>query len=137
MGRGMTLVWILVVLVVAALAYVRLAPSAPEQWHKLPDFTESRDGTGRAYRVVTPGPDGLARLAGAVADWPRTQILAGSVEQGRITWVSRTAVIGFPDYITAEQSGDTLRLYGRLRFGRSDFGVNAARLDAWVKKAGF
>ena len=44
--------------------------------------------------------------------------------------------MGFPDYITAEasQSGDGARLdiFSRQRFGRGDWGVNAARLRVWL-----
>lgn len=131
------LVWVLVALVVVMMGYVRFAPSVPDRWHKLPDFSENRTSRGAAFRVVDSGPDGLARLEGVANGWPRTQRLAGAAEQGKITWVVRSAVIGFPDYITAEQSGETLRIFSRLRFGRRDFGVNAKRMDAWLKAAGF
>ena len=128
--------WILVAVVAGALAYVRVAPSDPGRWHQMPEITEDRTGAGSASRVVAAGPDGLARLAEVASGWPRTAVLAGSVEEGKITWVSRSAAIGFPDYITAEQSGDSLRVFSRLRFGRRDFGVNAKRLDVWLKSAG-
>jgi hypothetical protein len=55
-----------------------------------------------------------------------------------ITWVTRSAVLGFPDYTTAaaraEGSATALALHARLRFGRGDFGVNAARLRHWLGK---
>ena len=69
----------------------------------------------------------------ATACWPRTSVLAGSVDTGRITYVTRTQWMGFPDYTTVEQQGETLKLYARLRFGRSDFGVNAVRVNALVR----
>ncbi|MFC3118172.1 DUF1499 domain-containing protein [Jhaorihella thermophila] len=50
-----------------------------------------------------------------------------------ITYISRTPTIGFPDYTTVWQDGDRLVVWGRLRFGRSDFGVNRARVEAWLK----
>ena len=67
---------------------------------------------------------------------PRTHRLAGSPEAGRITWITRSRLWGFPDYTTAQvtqtPTGPRLDIHARLRFGRSDMGVNAARLHAWL-----
>jgi uncharacterized protein (DUF1499 family) len=60
--------------------------------------------------------------------------LAGSVEEGRMTWVARSALWGFPDYITAEAGPKGLAVWSRLRFGRSDLGVNRARLEDWLAR---
>lgn len=65
---------------------------------------------------------------------PRTLRLAGSVAEGRITWETRSLFWGFPDYATAEVRPDGLYNYARLRFGSSDFGVNAARLQDWLSR---
>ena len=46
--------------------------------------------------------------------------------------IIRSRVFGFPDYTTVQQDGDTLRIYGRLRFGRRDFDVNRTRVDGWL-----
>ena len=51
-----------------------------------------------------------------------------------ITYVTRSRVFGFPDYTTVRQAGDTLEIHGRLRFGESDMGVNAARVDGWLER---
>jgi uncharacterized protein (DUF1499 family) len=32
------------------------------------------------------------------------------------------------------QDGDMLQIHGRLRFGKSDLGVNAARIDGWLRQ---
>jgi uncharacterized protein (DUF1499 family) len=82
--------------------------------------------------MVEVGADGLARLDVVARDTTRTLVLAGSVEEGMITYVTRSAVIGFPDYTTVQQDGDQLKVYARLRFGRSDFGVNHARVNRWL-----
>jgi uncharacterized protein (DUF1499 family) len=87
---------------------------------------------GGVIRVVEAGPDGLAKLDELAQATPRTTVLAGSVEDGMITYVTRTQVIGFPDYTTVQQDGDVLRIHARLRFGRSDFGVNRDRVDGWL-----
>ena len=49
-----------------------------------------------------------------------------------LTYITRSAAIGFPDYTTARQDGDQLVIWARQRFGRSDFGVNRRRVDGWL-----
>lgn len=127
------MLWLVVGLVVVLGAYIRLAPSDPDRWHVAPVGDTNRDMPGGVLRVVETGPNGLEPLDAIARAAPRTAALAGSVETGMITYITRTKVIGFPDYTTAQQDGDILRVYGRLRFGRRDFGVNAARVDAWLQ----
>lgn len=119
-------------LAVALSAYVRLAPSDPGMWHAMPGAITNRDFPGGAMRVVGAGENGLATLDAIIRETPRTQVLAGSVGEGMITYVTRSAVFGFPDYTTVRQTGPQIELYGRLRFGASDLGVNAVRLDRWL-----
>lgn len=118
--------------VIAFSVYVRLAPSEVSRWNVIPDGLVEGTGEGSAVRVIEAGPDTLARLDAIARATPRTQVLAGSVQDGMVTYVTRSAVMGFPDYTTIAQQGDRIILYARLRFGRSDMGVNAARLDSWL-----
>jgi hypothetical protein len=113
-------------------AYVRFAPSDPARWNRLPESVQTRDLPGGVLRVVEAGPEGLARLDHIARRWPRTRVLAGSVQAGMITYISRSALWGFPDYTTVRQTGERLEIYARLRFGRGDFGVNRARITAWL-----
>ena len=119
----------LLVTVIAGMAFIRLAPSDPTRWHQMPDTITDRDLDGGAMRQVEGD---LATLDTIIRDTPRTRVLAGSVAEGMVTYVTRSAVFGFPDYTTVRQSGDLLEIYGRLRFGQSDLGVNAARIDGWL-----
>jgi len=52
------------------------------------------------------------------------------------TYVQRSAVFGFPDYIsihaTPDGDGSTLSVYSRSRFGHSDLGVNKSRIERWL-----
>lgn len=117
--------------------YVRLAPSDPARWHAMPPVDGPAGvvvpGTGSAtLRLAGDGAALLARLDAVAMATPRTRRLAGSVGEGRITWVTRSALWGFPDYTTAEVLPDGLQVLARLRFGKSDLGVNAARLRAWA-----
>lgn len=127
--------FLLILAVVGALAYVRLAPSDPTIWHVAPQGDSDKDMMGGALRVAQTGPGGLAALDARAMATPRTERLVGSVDEGMVTYVTRSRVIGFPDYTTAQQDGDVLRVYARLRFGRSDFGVNRNRVDQWLVAA--
>jgi uncharacterized protein (DUF1499 family) len=84
---------------------------------------------GGVMRVV---PGDLAALDGIIRAEPRTQVLAGSVEAGMVTYVTRSRVFGFPDYTTVAQRGDDLAIHARLRYGQSDMGVNKARVERWL-----
>lgn len=138
--------WIVLLLVVAALAYIRLAPSDPARWHKAAaaEGVESISRkNGYIWRKALAG-DGKAELQAlveAATGTARTSLLAGSVEERQITFVTRTLVMGFPDHTTMgvyqAPSGETyIEAYGRLRFGNSDLGVNARRIKSWVADAG-
>ena len=129
----MWIVWIVLGLFVALFAYVRMAPSDPARWHRVPEVVGDKTFRNGATRIVTIGKDGLRRLAAVAEGDPRTHVLAGSVEEGMMTFVTRTRTVGFPDYTTAFQDGEDLKILARSRFGRRDMGVNAARVDRWIK----
>ncbi|WP_375281975.1 DUF1499 domain-containing protein [Pseudooctadecabacter sp.] len=139
--------YILVGLLAAALAlmaYVRLAPVNAAVWHDtgLPMMEPGQYPAEGSFieqrRLDGGGGDVLARLDAIIRETPRTQRVAGSVETGKITYVTRSRVMGFPDYtiVTLMQSPDgtasTLQVYGRLRFGKADLGVNRARILGWL-----
>ncbi|MEL6620683.1 MAG: DUF1499 domain-containing protein [Pseudomonadota bacterium] len=131
----MYIIVLIVILVVGLFGYVRLAPSDPVRWHSAIEAETSRDMTGGAIRVLRTDPGALARVDAAALALPRTTVLAGSVDEGRITYVTRTAVVGFPDYTTVEYADGLLKMHARLRFGRSDLGVNAKRLQGLLAAA--
>lgn len=130
----LSLLAVLVLLAVGGSVYVRLAPTDPDEWHQPPNVTKSITGVGSARRLEETGPLGLALLHDIALATPRTQVLAGTVESGMVTYITRSALWGFPDFTTVQQDGDQLQIYGRLRFGKSDLGVNAARVDDWLEE---
>ena len=82
-------------------------------------------------------PEALMQAADAAfRAMPRTMLLAGDVAAGHATYVQRSATMAFPDYISvravAAEGGATLAIWSRSRYGHSDLGVNAKRLDAWI-----
>lgn len=128
----MTFLWVLLALVVVGMGFIRLAPSDPATWHVAPEVPQNRDLTGGVMRVVPHAAGALAQIDAIARATPRTSVLAGSVDEGMITYITRSKIMGFPDYTTIRQEGDTLVIHARLRFGRSDLGVNRARIDSWL-----
>lgn len=121
---------------VALAVYARALSSDPADWHVMPKAPQDISEAGGAIRTVEATEDGLARLDAIIRATPRTTVLAGSVEEGMITYITRSALFGFPDYTTVRQDGSQITLYGRLRIGKSDLGVNAKRIDGWLALLG-
>jgi hypothetical protein len=136
----------LVFLIIGALAFVRLAPNDPTLWHV--DISGATRTTSGGWLVLpTAGdaqspvfalaaPDLLVMLDRIALDTPRTTLLAGSVAEGRLTYMTRSALIGFPDFTTVQTSdtpnGTVLMIFARQRFGDGDMGVNRARAEDWL-----
>lgn len=135
--------WMLLMIVISGLIYIRVAPHDTAALHLAPPVGAKpanpviRAGSAVFAQIfIGPPADILAQLNATALATPRTRVLAGSVEEGMITYVSRSRVFGFPDYTTvqieADQQGSRATIYGRLRFGKSDFGVNRARIQGWL-----
>lgn len=125
----MVLVCFSICAVTGVIGYVRLAPSEAERWHQSIDGTQDKDLGSGAVRIVAAESGTFSALETALKGIERTTLLAGSSSEAHVTYVTRSKWFGFPDYTTLEQSGETVKMFGRLRFGRKDFGVNAARLQ--------
>jgi len=126
----------LVVSVVALVGlglWVRLAPSDPARWHVPIKGDKDKDFKGGVLRVIAGDAARFAALDEIIRGTARTHGLAGSVAEGRVSYVTRSKLWRFPDYTTVELRGDQIAIYGRLRFGRSDMGVNRARVSGWLK----
>ena len=137
---GWTLV-ALVALILAAGVWVRAAPSDPAHWHTDPAAgTAGMNSHVATASVSLPPAQALAAFDAVALAHPRTTRLSGAPEEGRITYISRSALWGFPDYTTVAAVPDgtatTLVIHARARFGRSDLGVNAARVGGWLAALG-
>lgn len=134
------LTYAMLLLVAGLAAWVRLAPHDPTRWHVDPADPAISPGAGRFLAcaggdipAVPGGAATLARLDAAALATPRTWRLAGRVAQGRITWVTRSLLWGFPDYTTAALTPEGgVCIFARQRFGSGDMGVNQRRLRAWL-----
>ncbi|MEE4188319.1 MAG: DUF1499 domain-containing protein [Roseobacter sp.] len=123
---------VLIFAVLLGMAYIRIAPLDPERWHQPVEATANEDRVGGAVRVIGGDEDTLRALDRAARDLKRTHVLAGSVAQGRISYVTRSLVFGFPDVTTIELTDGQIRMYARLRYGTSDLGVNRNRLERLI-----
>jgi hypothetical protein len=119
---------------------VRLAPSDAGKWHVDPS-------------VKFQGPVSNSFQQDFILDGEIDQVhaeivrliskddgfhLAGDLEKGHATYVIRTSLIGYPDYVSlllTSPTTDTTKLsvLSRSRFGRSDFGVNKKRITGWIR----
>ncbi len=142
--------YVLLVVIVAAAAgvvYVRTVGHDPATWHVDPtrgertgrpnDVLVAPEGGDIAAPVVDESPETLMRAFHAVATaQPRVSVVAGDPAEGFVTYVQRSALVGWPDYISARAvetpEGAALVIWSRSRFGHSDMGVNRARIEDWL-----
>ncbi len=137
----MRLLALLLLLTVALMAYIRLVPTSLTRWHVLPHVTEPGDrsapgGFLAARRISAPAAEVLSAVEQRALATPRTKLLKGSVSEGMMTFQTRSLVMGFPDHTTVAVQGDLLVIHGRLRFGKSDLGVNRGRVADWLETLG-
>lgn len=127
----------ILVVFIAALAYVRLSPIVADRWHVDP-FEVDPPKDGGVFQRFSSQTGAIATLeaykAVALAT-PRTVVLAGTPAKGRMSFVTRSALWGFPDVTTIAvretSEGVEVAIFARLRFGKSDLGVNGKRVTAW------
>ena len=126
------LFWAALVIVVGGLLYIRLAPHDAASLHLPVPGEENADMATGAIRVANTDDIGFSAAIAYLESLPRTDRLVGRAEEGLVTFVSRSRVMGFPDYTTLEYRDGKLKAYARLRFGQSDLGVNRKRLEGLI-----
>ena len=133
------------VVAVAGVAYVRLSPTDLATFHVAPVATEASDTPGAhsfkaARQITTPAADILRAVDRIAEATDRTQLVAGSIGEGLMTYETRSALMGYPDYttvtVTDGADGPLLVINARSRFGESDMGVNHARVEDWLTRLG-
>jgi hypothetical protein len=104
------------------------ALAAPAGFMPVPDIVTHFAGPPEALYAA------LRRFAAGQA---RLYVQAAFDDRRQVHFVARTAVANFPDLVTAQVTEDGgLILWSRSVYGRSDFGVNRARMDMWVAGIG-
>ena len=152
---AISLIMILVFAMGALFVRVATVGHEPSEWHVDP-FSIERPVSPNTYYLAVPSMVSArvdreapiytvptAIMAKAFNDYVLTQsnviLLAGSVEEGWLTYVQRTPTLRIPDYITVkfvdfeDGSGSTLAIYSRSRYGYGDMGYNKARVENWLQ----
>ena len=117
-------------------------PTSPNTELAGPAIAGTNGATASHQDIVSPlyeiPADRLfAAVSAVAAAQPLTFPAAAYPDRLQAHWVARSKVFNFPDLITAQvlahgPNASTLVLYSRSVYGRSDFGVNRRRLDAWL-----
>ena len=121
----------------------RFIPVDTEPFHEDPALPEKQRSEVRLIGREAPRFEADADIVLtefsriARRDW-RVGLVEGSVDEGMMTFVARSTVFGFRDFITVkatdEAGGSKLAIYARPRFNVYDWGVNQKRLDRWLSK---
>ncbi len=143
--------------VVSVSAGIRLAPNDSAKWHQDPLTVQAPDSPN--WFRLTPAGSGVAadaerddtsptfdvpasELAAAFDEVAtgdhRVILLAGSAAEGYVTYVQRSALMGYPDYVSVrfveiDEAHSALAVFSRARYGSGDLGVNEKRVRRWVR----
>ena len=135
----------LVVAVIGAAIWFRSVAMPAETWHVAPAAVtppatpnyELRVGDRAPVFDVTP--DVMAARLDAIATAEGAAMIGGSLAEGHMTYVARSRLMGYPDAISIRLvpvgQGTRVEIFSRSRFGYSDLGVNAARVERWISTA--
>ncbi len=135
--------------IVGALIFIRLSPSDIAKYHVQSDASEvgnfNEPGGFAAVRQFTASQvDMRGAVNRIILKTPRTKRVAGNLGTAFITYETRSAVFGFPDYTTVsfvqagERGNDTalMVIESRLRFWVYDMDTNKARVLGWLEALG-
>ena len=142
MRIALILVVFVVLAVIGAGIYFRNAAMPADVWHVDPAAVTPPASPNYELRVGDRAPvfdvppEVAAARIDAVATAERASMIGGSLAEGHMTYVARSRLMGYPDAISVRLTpvgqGTRVEVFSRSRFGYSDMGVNAARVDRWV-----
>lgn len=131
------------------LAYVRFAASDPGYWHV--DPLTAKKPRSRNYVFILSGD---AKYPAPEFDLPAPKLaeafdrfitadalvarLAGHPDELFVTYLVRTPVMRYPDYVSVrfidlDEGRSTLAMFSRSRFGYSDRNMNKRRATGWFR----
>lgn len=130
--------------ILVSLAWVRFAPAKADRYHVAPGSEPKPEGRGvqllgedAPYFEASPSAVEAA-LRAVAARKGRVKLVAESENPRRMTYLARTKIVGFPDYMTFEFSpegaGTRLEVLSRARFAGYDWDVNAKRVEIWTRQ---
>lgn len=87
-------------------------------------------GGAKSVRALTDLPDAaFQKLLAQISETPRTNRIGSQTTPA--SFVTRSAVFGFPDVTVVWVADGNLHIHGHLVYGGSDLGVNSARIRKW------
>ncbi len=115
---------------------VQLAGS-PNQYLVLPAGSQERGQHAESPRFDVPHHELRQAWLYVAESEPRVVSTNQDAETDQHEFVQRSRVFGFPDIITVqfvstEETGSTLAVYSRSKYGRGDLGVNRRRIQRWL-----
>lgn len=133
-----------IITIIAMMLYIRFAPSSVAKWHVAPNIATS-SGKPNEYQLVGNkavtfdlSASNLSKIVHEyVENQPNITKLEETPEKGLLTFIQRSKIMGYPDYITISilpisENQAQLEILSRSRFGYSDLGTNRKRVDMWV-----
>ena len=132
---------------IIALSYIRFSKPNKSLWHIDPEsisrndlrnsyLSNSKNNNNHQYLLST---NRLYLLLNEIMLEDNCKKVFGNIEENLITYVCRSKVFGFPDYISLsfyslDEERTSLAIFSRSRFGVYDFGKNKNRIVRWVGK---
>lgn len=138
-----TLLFTLLGIFILAILWVRYAPIDRDKWHVDPAEIDEPGRAGlrligrEAPRFPGDAETVLETFSDVALAEPRVKILDGSIDEGMITFITRSKTFGFADMTTVKAVGEgrltKLSVASRTSVpNASDWGVNRERLDRWL-----
>ena len=139
----MSTIFYAILLLLIILIIVRFLPVDTEPFHEDPAEPDPQRSEVRLIGREAPRFQGEADqvldVLMQIAREDGARIVQGGVDEGMITFVARSRLFGFRDFITVkavDEAGGVSKLsvLARPRANFPDFGVNARRLDRWLSE---
>lgn len=103
----------------------------------LPEFCSAKADVS-APVIGRPVAEVFQAVQAALRREPRVQQVAEDPAQGTLRFVARSRIMGFPDTINVKvvpvaDGRSAVLIYSRSLLGKSDMGVNLARVKLWAE----
>ena len=123
----------------AGIDFAALArPATPNTYLACPKGRCAAPADEESPVLPVPAARLLELLRATLPAEPQTRLVRDEPDLLRLVLVQRSRVFRFPDTVTVQvfplpQGGSTLAMYSRSNYGRSDLGVNKARIRRWMR----